>query len=75
MKTESPLRVHDILASAFAQEGVQTCFALLGDANMNWAASLAAQGCRMIYVRHEHCALAAAMAYSRKNWDVGCSRT
>ena len=48
MKTESPLRVHDILATAFAQEGVQTCFALLGDANMNWAASLAAQGCRMI---------------------------
>ena len=25
----------------------------------------------MVYVRHEHCALAAAMAYSRKNWDVG----
>ena len=24
-----------------------------------------------VYVRHEHCALAAAMAYSRKNWDVG----
>jgi len=71
MKTESPLRVHDILANAFAQEGVQTCFALLGDANMNWAASLAAQGCRMIYVRHEHCALAAAMAYARKNRDVG----
>jgi thiamine pyrophosphate-dependent acetolactate synthase large subunit-like protein len=71
MKTESPLRVHDVLANAFAQEGVQTCFALLGDANMNWAASLAAQGCRMIYVRHEHCALAAAMAYARKNRDVG----
>src|ERR1043165_7186355 len=71
MKTESPLRVHDILANAFAQEGVQTCFALLGDANMNLAASLAAQGCRMIYVRHEHCALAAAMAYARKNRDVG----
>ena len=70
MKTEAPLRVHDVLASAFSQEGVQTCFALLGDANMNWAASLAAQGCRMIYVRHEHCALAAAMAYSRKNRDV-----
>src|SRR5215813_11284363 len=70
MKTESPLRVHDILANAFAQEGVRTCFALLGDANMNWAASLAAQGCRMIYVRHEHCALAAAMADARKNRDV-----
>jgi thiamine pyrophosphate-dependent acetolactate synthase large subunit-like protein len=37
-------RVYDILASAFAQEGVRTCFALLGDANMNWAARLSEQG-------------------------------
>jgi thiamine pyrophosphate-dependent acetolactate synthase large subunit-like protein len=50
---------------------VQTCFALLGDANMNWAARLAALGCRMVYVRHEHCAVAAAMAYARKTGDVG----
>ncbi len=71
MKTEANLRVYDILASAFAQEGVQDCFALLGDANMNWAARLAGQGCRMIYVRHEHCALASAMAYARKKRDVG----
>jgi len=41
------------------------------DANMNWAARLSEEGCRMVYVRHEHCALAAAMAYSRKNWEVG----
>jgi acetolactate synthase I/II/III large subunit len=64
-------RVYDILARAFAQEEVRTCFALLGDANMNWAARLSEQGCRMIYTRHEHCALAAAMAYSRKNREVG----
>src|SRR5260221_4105391 len=38
---------------------------------MNWAARLSEHGCRMIYVRHEHCALAAAMAYARKNRDVG----
>jgi thiamine pyrophosphate-dependent acetolactate synthase large subunit-like protein len=63
--------VFDILARAFAQEGVGTCFALLGDANMNWAARLAGHGCRMIYVRHEHCAAAAAMAYARKTGDVG----
>jgi thiamine pyrophosphate-dependent acetolactate synthase large subunit-like protein len=63
-------RVYDILAKAFVQEGVRDCFALLGDANMNWAARLAQQGCRMVYVRHEHCALAAAMAYARKNGDV-----
>jgi thiamine pyrophosphate-dependent acetolactate synthase large subunit-like protein len=71
MKSEAKLRVYDMLASAFTQEGVGTCFALLGDANMNWAARLSAQGCRMVYVRHEHCALAAAMAYARKNRDVG----
>ena len=72
MKREDPKpRVYDILARAFTQEGVKTCFALLGDANMNWAARLHEQGCRMVYVRHEHCALAAAMAYARKSADVG----
>jgi acetolactate synthase-1/2/3 large subunit len=71
MKDDAKPRVYDTLARAFAQEDVRTCFALLGDANMNWAASLAAKGCRMVYVRHEHCALAAAMAYSRKTRDVG----
>src|SRR5687768_2792385 len=71
MKSEARVRVYEVLAKAFAQEGVQTCFALLGDANMNWAAGLAAQGCRMVYVRHEHCALAAAMAYARKSREVG----
>ena len=71
MKDDVKPRVYDVLAKAFAQEEVRVCFALLGDANMNWAARLAGQGCRMIYVRHEHCALAAAMAYARKQGDVG----
>ena len=71
MHNETRPRVYDILARAFIQEDVRTCFALLGDANMNWAARLSEQGCRMIYVRHEHCALAAAMAYARKTRDVG----
>ena len=71
MTTEAKPRVYDVLARAFIQEGTSTCFALLGDANMNWAARLAQQGCRMVYVRHEHCAVAAAMAYARKTSDVG----
>src|SRR3982750_3964366 len=71
MKNDLKLRVYDVLARAFMQEEVRTCFALLGDANMNWAARLSEQGCRMLYTRHEHCALAAAMAYARKNWNVG----
>jgi hypothetical protein len=64
-------RVFDILARGFAQEGVEVCFALLGDANMSWATRLAEQGCRMIYVRHEHCAVASAMAFARKPGKVG----
>lgn len=68
--TASP-QVSDILAQTVAQERVDTCFALLGDANMNWATALAEQGCKMVYVRHEHCAVAAAMAYARKTGDVG----
>ena len=67
----SQRKTFDILAEAFWQEGVVTCFALLGDANMNWATRLAGLGCRMVYVRHEHCAVAAAMAYARKTGEVG----
>ena len=48
MKDDVKVRVYDVLAKAFMQEGVRTCFALLGDANMNWAARLAEQGCHMI---------------------------
>jgi acetolactate synthase-1/2/3 large subunit len=69
--SNAQVRVYDVLAKAFAQEDVRSCFALLGDANMNWAVRLAELGCRMVYVRHEHCAVAAAMAYARKTGDVG----
>jgi len=71
MNSKAQPRVYDVLARALVQEEVKTCFALLGDANMNWAARLSELGCRMIYVRHEHCGLAAAMAYARKTRDVG----
>jgi acetolactate synthase-1/2/3 large subunit len=69
------LKTYDVLARAFLNEEVTTCFALLGDANMNWATRLADGGCRMIYVRHEHCAVAAAMAYARKTGGVGVATT
>jgi thiamine pyrophosphate-dependent acetolactate synthase large subunit-like protein len=71
MHPDDKPRVYDILARTFIQEDVRTCFALLGDANMNWAARLAQAGCRMVYVRHEHCVLAAAMAYARKTGELG----
>lgn len=63
--------VYDVLAETVAQEGITTCFSLLGDANMNFATRLGETGCNMIYVRHEHCAVAAAMAYARKTGDLG----
>ncbi len=71
MTNETKLHVYDVLAKVFIQEGVSTCFTLMGDANMNWAARMAQQGCRMVYVRHEHCAAASAMAYARKTGEVG----
>ena len=71
MTTGAKRHVYDVLAKAFIQEGVRTCFTLMGDANMNWAARLGEQGCRMVYVRHEHCAVGSAMAYARKTLDVG----
>ena len=63
--------VYEALADGFVAEGVDTCFALLGDANMNWATALAGRGARMVYVRHEHCAVAAATAWARKTGRVG----
>ncbi len=65
------MRVYDKLAELFRRENVRDCFALLGDANMNFATRLSEAGCNMIYVRHEHCAAAAAMAYARKTGEVG----
>ena len=63
--------VFEWLADSFVNEGVEACFALLGDANMNWATALAGRGVRMIHVRHEHCAVAAATAYARKSGKPG----
>ncbi len=65
------MHTYDMIARTVAQEGTGTCFALMGDANMNFATRLGEAGCRMIYVRHEHCAVAAAMAFARKTGDVG----
>ncbi len=37
-------RVYEMLAESFLQERVTTCFALLGDANMNWAVTMSQRG-------------------------------
>ena len=60
-----------LLAEVTRREGVEACFALLGDANMSWATELMEMGTRLITVRHEHCAVAAATAYARATGQVG----
>ena len=63
--------VFDALAEVARGEGVNTCFALLGDANMAWATRLMQRGARLVTVRHEHCAVAAATAWARKTGEPG----
>ncbi|MEM8977940.1 MAG: thiamine pyrophosphate-binding protein [Pseudomonadota bacterium] len=64
------MKTYEALAQAFLSEGVETCFALLGDANMHWANALSEKA-HMIYMRHEHCAVAAASAFTRITGEVG----
>jgi acetolactate synthase I/II/III large subunit len=65
-------QVSDIIARAFAAEGVDTLFTLMGDANMYWSAAMADnQHARLIHARHEHCAVAMADAYARASGKVG----
>ena len=68
--------VYQVLAGLFAQEGVDTVFALLGDANMYWAIALAEQhGARLIHARHENSACAMADGYARATGRVGVVTT
>src|SRR5262245_35677774 len=65
-------RLFDVLAAAFAAEGVDTHFTLLGDGNMHWATILAERhGVRTIHARHEHCACEMASAYAHVTGRVG----
>lgn len=65
-------RLHEVLAAAFAAEGVDTTFALMGNGNMHWLYDLAKRhNVRNVHVRHEHCAVAAAEGYARATGRVG----
>jgi thiamine pyrophosphate-dependent acetolactate synthase large subunit-like protein len=65
-------RLYDALAAAFAAEGVDTHFTLLGDGNMHWATVLAEKyGVRTIHARHEHSAVAMASAFAHVTGRVG----
>ncbi|NND49241.1 MAG: thiamine pyrophosphate-binding protein, partial [Rhizobiales bacterium] len=68
--------IYQALADAFAGEGVDTFFTLMGDANMHWStAMLGIDGMRMFHVRHEHCACAMAMGYWSATGRVGVAST
>lgn len=66
------LPVYEVLAQAFAAEGVDTVFALMGDANMYWITAMAnKQSAQVVHARHEHAAVAMAHGYARRTGKVG----
>ena len=72
----SKLLVSDMLAKAFAAEGVDTLFTLMGDANMYWSATMSeTPGVRVVHARHESCAVSMADGYARATGKVGVAST
>jgi thiamine pyrophosphate-dependent acetolactate synthase large subunit-like protein len=66
------LAVYQVLAKAFAAEGVDKLFTLMGNGNMYWSYAMAKdQGIKTIHARHEHCAVAMAEGYFRATGKVG----
>ena len=64
--------VYQALADAFATEGVEVNFTLMGDGNMHFATHLGEKpGARTYLVRHEHAAVAMASAYARATGKPG----
>jgi thiamine pyrophosphate-dependent acetolactate synthase large subunit-like protein len=68
----SNLPIYEMLAQAFAREGVDTLFSLMGDGNMHWATAMAKiDGMRVFHARHGHCACGMAMGYHSATGKVG----
>ena len=64
--------IYEALANAFAAEGVDTHFTLMGDGNMHWVAAMQKRdGMATFSARHEHCACAMAMGYHCATGKVG----
>ncbi len=72
----SKITCTDVLAKAFAAEGVDTLFTLMGDANMYWSTAMAQlPGMRVVHARHESCAVSMAEGYARATGKVGVAST
>jgi acetolactate synthase I/II/III large subunit len=68
----SNLPIYEMLARAFAREGVDTLFSLMGDGNMHWATAMSKiDGMRVFHARHEHCACGMAIGYHSATGKVG----
>ena len=68
----SNLPIYEMLAQAFAGEGVDACFNLMGDGNMHWATAMSKiDGIQMFHARHEHCACGMAMGYYSATGKTG----
>jgi len=65
------LKIYEALAKIIFHHGLDTCFALLGDANMHWAGAQKSLGTKFIYTWHEHAAVAAATSYARNSGKIG----
>ena len=64
--------IYEALAQAFAAEGVDTHFTLMGDGNMHWVSAMQQlPGMVTFSARHEHCAAAMAMGYHLATGKVG----
>jgi acetolactate synthase I/II/III large subunit len=68
----SNLPIYEMLAQAFASEGVDTIFNLMGDGNMHWVTAMSKlDGMKVFHARHEHCACAMAMGYYSATGNTG----
>ena len=68
----SNLPIYEVLAQAFASEGVDTLFNLMGDGNMHWATAMSQiDGMKVFHARHEHCACGMAMGYYSATGKTG----
>jgi thiamine pyrophosphate-dependent acetolactate synthase large subunit-like protein len=64
--------IYEALAQAFAAEGVDAQFTLMGDGNMHWSTAMKnLPGMQSYLARHEHCACAMAMGYHNATGKVG----
>lgn len=69
-------KLSDVLAQAFAAEGCEILFTLMGDANMYWSEAMSRlPGISLVHARHEHCAVAMADGYARATGKVGVAST